>query len=377
MPLLPIILACTLATGCDKRLSDSEIALRQYATEQETQRSALTTAANKASHVLVVINTASQESLEIGAYYKAKRGISTANVVTISVSKNDNISKDEFKFGILEPVQKAVEKSKTRIDYIVTTKGVPLRIESDGGFSVDAFLMTIAKPMEPIKDLTEQEITRCVSPYFQKSEPFSSDKYHLYLVTRLDGYSIADCKALVDHSLAARPVKGPFFFDEADNAKTGGYVAPQQNMVLAHDALLKKGFDSQLETTVKFVAPALPLMGYCSWGSNDHAFDAQAYHNLQFLPGALAETFVSTSGRTFHPNDPGQSQIGDLVAQGVTGVKGYVSEPFTFSLVHPQILFDRYTSGFNLAESFYMASPILKYKDIVIGDPLCAPYPQK
>ena len=37
-------------------------------------------------------------------------------------------------------------------------------------------------------------------------------------------------------------------------------------------------------------------------------------------------------------------------------------------------LFDRYVSGFNLAESFYAASLVTYWKDIVIGDPLCRPY---
>ncbi|MBW7927877.1 MAG: hypothetical protein H3C58_07285, partial [Fimbriimonadaceae bacterium] len=69
-----------------------------------------------------------------------------------------------------------------------------------------------------------------------------------------------------------------------------------------------------------------------------------------------------------------QSLIADIVRGGATGVKGYVSEPFTFALCRPDVLLDRYTRGFNLAESFYCASPVIKWKDIVLGDPLCAPY---
>ena len=91
-----------------------------------------------------------------------------------------------------------------------------------------------------------------------------------------------------------------------------------------------------------------------------------------------AETAVSTSARTFAaPKASGQSLIADLVAQGVTGCKGYVSEPGISAMAHPDILFDRYTAGFNLAESFYMASWHIHWKDMVIGDPLCAPYSKK
>jgi hypothetical protein len=58
----------------------------------------------------------------------------------------------------------------------------------------------------------------------------------------------------------------------------------------------------------------------------------------------------------------------------VTGVKGYVYEPYTTALAHADILFDRYTHGYNLAESFYAASNYVHWRDIVLGDPLCAPY---
>ena len=87
---------------------------------------------------------------------------------------------------------------------------------------------------------------------------------------------------------------------------------------------------------------------------------------------------MSTSGRTFaDPNARGQSLIADLVAQGITGCKGYVAEPFADAIARADVLFDRYTSGFTLAESFYCASRYLGWKDVVIGDPLCAPYAKK
>jgi hypothetical protein len=69
------------------------------------------------------------------------------------------------------------------------------------------------------------------------------------------------------------------------------------------------------------------LMGYCSWGSNDPKFDEKGYLMLRFNPGAIAETAVSTSARTFLPTSGGQSLIADLIHGRVTGVKGYCDEP--------------------------------------------------
>jgi chitodextrinase len=61
----------------------------------------------------------------------------------------------------------------------------------------------------------------------------------------------------------------------------------------------------------------------------------------------------------------------------VTGVKGYVYEPLLRACAHPDILFDRYTDGYNLAESYYMASNFLGWMDVVVGDPKIIPYADK
>lgn len=328
----------------------------------------------RASHVLVVINSASSASQEIGAYYRFKREIPKENVVFISVSQTENVDQSEFENGILTPIRTAIKKSKNRIDYIVTTSGVPLRIGDNNGYSVDAFLASMNLPIKPIKELTNDEIRQSVNPYYQAKEPFQSDKYNMYLVTRLTGYSTEDAKKLVDTSLAAKKSNGPFFFDMATNRTTGGYLTMNNLLKSANEKLKAKGLDSQLDETVEFILPPRPLMGYCSWGSNDGAFNLDTYKNIKFQPGSICETYVSTSGRTFNPTTGGQSLIADLIKNGVTGIKGYVSEPYTFALAEPDILFERYVSGFNLAESFYMASKVTKWKDIVVGDPLCSPY---
>lgn len=329
----------------------------------------------EASHVLVVVNQASQASVEVGAYYRSKRDVPKQNVVMVDCVTTDNIPYEDFVKQIEQPVKKAARESTYRIDYIILTKGVPIRLDNDGGWAVDAFLATTNMSVKPIEKADPEQVKRAMNPYFEKDAPFASDKFGgLYLVTRLDGATVADVKALVDNSLAAKGDKGPFFFDQAGNRKSEGYGILNKTLETASDGLRKAGFKSALETSDSFVAPEEPLMGYCSWGSNDARFDLESYRKLKFKPGAIAETFVSTSARTFSKVTGGQSQITDLIAQGITGVKGYVSEPYTFALARPEILFDRYTKGYNLAESFYMASLVIKWKDVVIGDPLCRPY---
>jgi uncharacterized protein (TIGR03790 family) len=97
-------------------------------------------------------------------------------------------------------------------------------------------------------------------------------------------------------------------------------------------------------------------------------------HNY-WLPGAIAETYVSTGGRSFnYGTQYGQTLVSDLILDGVTGVKGYVYEPYLDAISHPNILFDAFTLGYNLAESYYLGSEYLGWMDTVVGDPKLAPY---
>ena len=51
--------------------------------------------------------------------------------------------------------------------------------------------------------------------------------------------------------------------------------------------------------------------------------------HFEWLDGSIAETAVSTGGRTFVMNSSyGQSLVSDLLDDGVSGVKGYVYEPY-------------------------------------------------
>lgn len=127
--------------------------------------------------------------------------------------------------------------------------------------------------------------------------------------------------------------------------------------------------------TTAFIGGRSNLLGYFSWGSNDaHSYSTTAYLSLFFAPGALCDTAVSTSARTFLPTRGGQSLLVDLIAHGLTGGKGYTDEPLLQAVASPTIVFDRYTAGYTLAESFYAASHFVCWEDVVIGDPLCSPY---
>lgn len=328
-----------------------------------------------AERVLVVINSRSAASDSVGRYYARRRGIDATHLLRVDVSDEDEIGDIAFQTQIVAPVRAAIDALPVRIDFIVLTTGVPIRVARKNGYSVDALLAGMNLAISPMVGLDSTWLAEHHNPYFNADVPFRSDRFGMYLVTRLACGRTTDCLALVDRAIDARFSPGPFLFDATPYRESAdGYAYTNRLLYTAAARLRAQQFQVQLDTTATFVSPPEPVMGYVSWGSNDARFDSVAYHAVRFLPGALAETFVSTSARTFGPTVGGQSRIADLIAQGATGVKGYVSEPYTFALANPHILFDRYVRGATLAEAFYAASRMVLWKDIVVGDPLCAPY---
>lgn len=326
--------------------------------------------------VLIVWNKQVPDGKDLGEYYASKRGIPKDHIVMVSVVGDESMGDWEYKNKILPELKPRLEKLPD-VDYIVLMKGMPLRMwdeDAKANYSLDSYLATMNMSLQPMVQPSAESVKRISNPYFNKDEPFSAKKYGFYLVTRLDGYTFADAKRLVDNSMKAKEEKGLFFFDSVPNISNDGYGPLNASMVAAGKLLGERGFQVQVDRAPDFIMPREALMGYSSWGSNDQHFDKSRYQSAIFKPGALAETFVSTSARTMKPVTEGQSVITDLIKNGVTGVKGYVNEPYTMALARPNILFDRYTRGYNLAESFSMASPLLKWRDVVFGDPLCRPY---
>lgn len=325
----------------------------------------------KATNVLVIATRRSPDSVGIAQYYAQRRGVPPENLCFIDCVPQEEVPLADYRDTIEKPVMAYLEQKKLalKVDYLVLCRGVPLRIQ-EGGFSVDSALMSA--PLN-LPFLREQGRFH-QNPYYGATEPFSRRKYGFYLATRLDGYTIAQIRDLIDNSLRAKPAKGVFLLDIDPKRNGGGYRAINESMRQAAQLLRKRGFEVILDEREDFMGVVRDIMGYYSWGSNDHQFNKMSYRSLQFRPGAIAETAVSTSARTFRPTDKGQSLIADLIAQGATGVKGYVSEPYTVALCRAHIMFDLYTRGRNIAESLWGASPFILWKDLVVGDPLCAPY---
>lgn len=367
--------------------------------------------------VLIVQNQISPVSRAIAGYYLKRRGIDSANLVSIQVpdsatSQNaETITYERFRAAVEGPIRRALAGRVDQIRYIVLTKGVPIRVTDVprqalnlAGYrqtqSVDSTLAALDYKGPSFVVRNGSEISAVFTPnlYWQQHGPFEHRDFGGYLVTRLDGYSEADARALVDRSLGAGILSGRVLIDpRGDN---GASQRPQPVSLIKsetcrpptcafnpdytsignedynRDQLSSAALSRSFQGLTVEVTPAdrfgggTDLLAYSSWGSNDPAFDLLTYSGLRFLPGAIAETAVSTSARTFLPARGGQSLIADLIHQGVTGVKGYTDEPYLDAIASPSVLLTSYLCGNNLAISYYRASRNINWRDIVIGDPL-------
>jgi uncharacterized protein (TIGR03790 family) len=360
--------------------------------------SAAVVRAQTSANVLVVANEASPASLTIAGRYLDRRGIPADQLVRIKTSTVDEISRADFEAKIQGPIADWLSKNaaQDRILYIVLTKGVPLRIQGTMGrsgtvASVDSELTLLYRRMAGALVVPNGSQP---NPYFLGTAPldrvtrFSHVSHDIYLVTRLDGYTVDDVLGLIERG--ASPVqKGRVALDQRASLSDKG----NEWLAGAAAALKAQGFGDRvvLDDTSRALLHEEDLLGYYSWGSNDPALVDTRPLGLKFVAGAVGSMFVSTDARTFVEPPaawkPGrwetaqayfagtpQSLTGDLVRAGITGVSGNVAEPFLDSAVRPDILFAAYFSGLNLAEAFYLAMPTLSWQTVVLGDPLCSPF---
>jgi uncharacterized protein (TIGR03790 family) len=341
--------------------------------------------AQQPDSVLIVVNQPSSLSRKIGEYYAERRRIPASNICRLNASTDEEISRSDFDSQIARPIQDYLRGHNLteKLLYIVTTAGVPLKIRGNLGLSgeaasVDSELTLLYSDLHGRAHPLPAGIA---NPFFGKTAaPFRHPDFPIYLVTRLAGFDFDDVKGIIDRALMARN-RGKFVIDlkGSDNTKGNAWLL-QAAQQLPRDRVLMDGSRAVLSHESDVIA-------YASWGSNDP--DRKERHlGFHWLPGAIMTEYVSTNARTFaRPPDSWnmgawgdpkatfagspQTLTADYIHDGATGASGHVYEPYLQFTPRPNILLPAYYHGRNLAESYYLAIPLLSWMNIVVGDPLC------
>ncbi len=360
--------------------------------------------------VLLVVNRASAVSEAIGAYYRRLRNVPAENVVRIEVPvpapglhtrAHENLSRDEFSRRIRDPIARhlAERDPDRRIEILVTTKGVPLRIRESvrdrevpvdvrDYASVDAELAVLGSGLEGSRGMGSS-----VNPYFGSEEPFSSWRARhpnaplRYLVARLTGYQDetgaapglpVDVKGLVDRA-QSRAGPGTALIDE-DPKKSPGRVSGNRLLLEPAAAALRAlGVSVVHDRTPAFRSDVPNLVAYASWGSNHRADPGAPFYGTiegRVFPGsfrgrAISVDLVSLNARTFTaPPKYGQSLVADLVRRGVAGAAGHVYEPTLAGVARPHLLLAAFVRGVPAGEAYFQSIPYLGWTNVYVGDPL-------
>jgi uncharacterized protein (TIGR03790 family) len=318
--------------------------------------------------VLLIVNDNSPISVQVGDYFKQQRNIPDKNVVHLHTVTTESASLVEFTNNIRTPIENYLTSNsmKDSINYLVTTKGMPL-ILSGTSRSIEQSLMLILGQYSSLIGTG----TNSYSSYQSQDERFSRVKYDFYLATRLDGYNLDEIKAIIDRSgNPASADQGIFVFDVTPGRDSGGYMYYNNDMRAAAMMLIDAGYHVIFDQNSAYLTNQKNVLGYYSWGSNDGAGANHAIPGNTYANGAIGDTYVSTSGRSFnYPPSYGQSLIADWIHEGISGMAGYVAEPYASAMAVPPILVERYTRGYNLADSYGMASEDFNWRQVVIGDP--------
>ena len=343
--------------------------------------------AQTGENVLLIVNKKDAVSRLIGDYYRPRRSVPVKNVCFLQTTTDEEINWRVYEEEIEQPIGDCLKKNGLieKVYYIVTTMGMPLKVDGPGAgpisehASVDSELALL---YGKLKGAHYPRAGGVPNPFYMKRDTaFQHPMFPIYLVTRLAAYDLADVKGMIDRSLNARN-RGKFVLDLQSAKDEPG------NNWLRTAAMLLPGPRVVLDETDKPLYNQTDVIGYAGWGSND-LNRKQRWLHFQWLPGAIAAEFVSTSARTFQrPPDSWnyttwedkqhwfagspQGLVADLIHEGATGASGNTYEPYLSGCVRPDYLLPAYNQGRNLAESYYISMANLSWQGVIVGDPLCA-----
>ena len=262
------------------------------------------------SDVAVLINNKSDASKTIGWAFVSARNISSDRIFVFentSTPTAETINRNQFNTYFADPFRAMLsEYNGTDINYLVTTKGIPLRI--NGGNNKASFDQEIALIGGTYDSDIDQNwwANHGYGPLAGKQmEEFTRDDYGFFLVTRLTGYTVDTALGLIEKANNSYGSRGLHVLDLATNRNNSGYKFWNDDLYVANSTLngtmnLPVMFDEE----TAFVTNVSNVIGYASWGSNDGNW------NQNFMPNGgidTADSAYSSGARYWNVTGPSVS----------------------------------------------------------------------
>ncbi|MGJ8653846.1 MAG: TIGR03790 family protein [Opitutaceae bacterium] len=359
---------------------------------------------DEAERVIIVVNENDAGSVEIGEYYAAARGIPKKNIIRLKTSSAETITVQEYVDTIYNPLLTALLKDDwvegarmivsddygrkgmsivvNSISYLVTTRGVPLRISNDPS-KVEANLPNITKELMVNRSAVDSDLALLLAPtsasmtalipnpHFEKKYIAPGGMSQLIRVSRLDGYTVDDVKRLVDRTLEAEEtgLMGRAYID------IGGPYKQGDEWISAAGSLAQSAyFDTDFESSKKLLGlnnrydgPAI----YMGW-YYERAYAQWALPSWSVPPGAIGFHFHSYSATSVR--EKGKAWLGAFVKQGYCATMGNVYEPYANLTHRPDRFLEHLLEGHTFGEAVFYSNPALSWMGVAIGDPLYRPF---
>ena len=343
------------------------------------------------SGVLVLYNANSPEGTQIASQYaQARPGV-------LSLALNDVPTTEEITWDVyLNTIRPQVLAGLSdSIDCIVTTKGLPLRINNPnpgtGSWNQYSSLESELARVDSIgtRQLMGNQTyflpdffggnSLALNPYAFQDAEFDYQTHQIRLTSRLDGFSVADVGAAIARAQRAvwdRPGV-TWLVDDDPNAPAS---TADQMEDLVQQVLDPRGVDYTYDATDAFVSDAPgPVLAYVSHGVHGGAppgyvLDEQNGLTFQTAPGAAFHTWESFNAYSFVEggNRAGQGLVADWINRGGTVGTGHVEEPGVdvANSTNEDRLFEMLLDGYTWVEAAWNATAQLSYLNTVVGDPL-------
>lgn len=364
--------------------------------------------ADDGSEVVVIYNNRSVESKRVAEYYAEKRQVPKEQLIGLHLSKEEIITRDDYRKELEEPLWKALLAKKlftlrddaddakltmssvatAKIRYAVLCYGVPLKISKQVDLT-EAGVDQIPVPLRenyaaidselallPMKTRTMRLTGPLNSPFYGTTNAVQLNPTNgLLMVTRLDGPSEEIAKGLVDKALEAERdgLWGRSYID-LRNINEGQYKQGDDWIKLASEVTTKLGWETIVDKNPDTFPRSFPMsqIGFYFGWYDGNISGPFTWEETEFMPGAFAYHLHSFSADSVRSAT--QNWVGPLLARGITATMGCVYEPYLGGTPDVGTFAVRWLHNrFSFAEAAYAGSPVLSWQTTVIGDPLYRP----
>lgn len=330
-------------------------------------------------NTLVVVNTNSADSIELGNYYATAHGIPAHHLCSVGIDTNlASLTPTQFRDWVRNPIYEHIadENLEGQIDFVVLCQDFPTRIDDVEGLTAALFYGFQDAPAYNEGGLGCNLPDYTSNTYYRAERAFRStdgwNNTNGFVAFHLIASNLPTAKLVADRGAEAQSTFPPASINLHIYGSAGRSVreARYANVQFSFAALPGLPATCLLGPYLEYLSGSTNAMGYHDGFGGIPA--ALRTHNV-WLPGAYADHLTSLGG-CLPTNVLKQSTVLDWMDIGATASYGTVGEPCAYLEKFPDpIMGFYYARGFSIGEAYTMAVEA-PYQGLFAGDPLAAPF---